>query len=78
MCERLCLYVLKRMLFIESCLSYFMVNIDVLKLPLDILCLVCRAQCPFIFFNQCSFSSQDREVPRTVTNEIKIKVLLKK
>lgn len=54
-----------------------MVNTNVLKFPLDILCLLCRAYCPVIVFNHCFSLSCDRGVQRTVTNEIKIKVLTK-
>lgn len=31
-----------------------MVNTNVLKFPLDILCLLCRAYCPVIVFNHCA------------------------
>lgn len=58
MCANLHLNVLKRMSVIYWKSSFIlMVNTNVLKFPLDILCLLCRAYCPVIV-SHLSASSQ--------------------
>lgn len=71
MCANLHLNVLKRMSVIYWKSSFIlMVNTNVLKFPLDILCLLCRAYCPVIVFNHCFSLSCDRGFQRTVRTSV--------